>query len=79
MADLMPLNLEIIAALAILREKGYLRAANRLERMSQHILKPGNKKPKAKSVKVKLIGRNGRSVSVRISQDLMDQAEAKQP
>lgn len=48
----LPLDLEIVAALATLREKGYLRAATRLERMSQRILRPKPKGEKTKTRKI---------------------------
>lgn len=74
---LLPLNVELAAAIAALRAKRYYRAANRLERMSQNILKPKRKTPKARTVKVKLVGGSGKRVPIRVSQNLVDQAQEK--
>lgn len=72
MATIVPLADELRSAISLLRKHKLERAANRLERMSQHILAP-KPKAKAKPRVVQIVGASGRKSNIKIDDALLDE------
>src|SRR5689334_3887668 len=73
MAKITPLADELRAAIALLRKRKLWRAANRLERLSQNILEYKTKTPKRKTQKVRVVGGSGRTVTISLAEELLDE------
>lgn len=70
----LPLRDELTAAIALLRARRLLRAANRLEALSQDILHPQPRQSKRRTRAVTLVLGSGRTVKAKLDARLLDRA-----